>query len=284
MGHLKGDEFLKKASRIIFETFTEYGSIARIGGDEFVAILPEIDHKKCNELIKQCEEKCTDITVDDISLSISFGGSTMQSYSEDIYNVIFEAENVMYRNKLLNESENSERIIASIRNVLYQRYPLEKEKSDKVNYYIKQFAQYLSLSDKQAENLSLAAQHYNIGKISYDSGKLNDFSINYEDNVEIAYRILKNIPNFSKVAYIILCSNEYVNGEGIPNNLTGDAIPFESKILAICKKFVVLTLKSTNHLTFTKSDALAEIEANAGTKYDSELVNKFVDFIKSNQM
>ncbi len=281
LGHLKGDEFLKKASKYILETFDRYGTIARIGGDEFVVILPEIDEIKCNELIAKCKEKCENIRVDGIKFSISFGGATMKSLSDDIYDVIFEAENVMYRDKLLNEAENSERIIQSIRQSLYKRYPLEKEKSEKVNYYIRRFARYLLLSNNDVETLSLAALHYNIGKISYDSGKVNDFAINYEDNGEVAYRILKNIPNFSKAAYIILCSNEFVSGEGVPNRLNGDEIPFESKILAICKKFVALTLKGSDTITFTKSDALAEIESNAGTKYDSDIVDKFVYFINN---
>ncbi len=283
LGHLKGDEFLKKAGKIIFETFNEFGSVARVGGDEFVVVLPKTNAQRCNELIKLCEQKCMAIKVDDIRFSISFGGATMNDASEDIYNVIFEAENIMYRNKLLKEAENSERIIASIRNALYERYPLEKEKSERVNYYVMKFAKYLLLSEKQLEILSLAALHYNIGKISYDSGKLNDHAINYEDNVETAYRILKNIPNFSKVAYIILCINEYVNGEGIPNNLSDDGIPFESKVLAICKKYVELTLESSDNLIFTESDALAEIESNAGIKYNAVIVNKFADFINESE-
>ncbi len=283
LGHSKGDEFLKKASKIIFETFSEHGSISRIGGDEFVVILPKTDSSKCKYLIDLCEEKCSDIRVEGIRFSISFGASTMRDASEDIYNVVFEAENAMYKNKLLNESENSERIIASIRTALYQRHPVEREKSECVNAYVTQFAKYLSLGEKKVEMLSLAAKHYNIGKISYDSGKLNDYAINYQDNVEVAYRILKNIPRFSRIAYIILCSNEYVNGKGVPNNLAGDAIPFESKILAICKNFVALTLEGSNHLTFTKADALAEIESNAGTKYDGVIVNKFVEFINDDE-
>ncbi len=272
-----------KSSHVSF-SYALLNPSASFGGLYVPENLPNIDEKRCNELIKCCEEKCSNIKVDDIRFSISFGGSTIKSSSEDIYNIIFEAENVMYRNKLLNEKENSEKIIESIRYSLYARYPIEKEKSEKVNYYIKKFAKYLSLSDNKVETLSLAALHYNIGKVSYDTGKLNDISINYEDNVEIAYRILKNIPSFSKIAYIILCSNEYVNGEGIPNNLTGDEIPFESKILAICKQFVALTFKSSNNLIFTKSDALAEIESNAGIKYDSNIVNKFVDFINNNEI
>ncbi len=283
LGHLKGDEFLKKVSKLIFEVFSEIGSIIRIGGDEFVVILPKTDSEQCSALIKLCEEKCSHIEVEGVKFSISFGSSTMNDVSEDIYSAIFEAEGVMYRNKLLNEAEDSERIIGSIRNTLYSRLPLEKEKSEKVKYYINGFARYLLLGEEKIETLNLAAENYNIGKISYDSGKVNDFAINYEDNVEIAYRILKKIPGFSKVAYIILCSNEYINGQGVPNNLTGDSIPFESKILAVCKNFVALTLNGSETIVFTKADALAEIEANAGIKYDSDVVEKFVDYIHSHE-
>ncbi len=281
LGHLKGDEFLKKAGKIIYEKFHEYGSVARVGGDEFVVILSCVDSQKCNELVELCEKKCNAIKVNDIGFSVSFGGATMESSLDDVYDIIFKAENAMYRKKLLNEAANSKRIIRSIRKSLYEKYPIEKEKSEQVNYYIVGFGKYLGMSESEIEFLSLAALHYNIGKISYDNGKIDDVSINYEDHVEIAYRILKNITNFSRVAYIILCSNEYVNGKGVPNNLTGDVIPIESKILAVCKKFVMLTLNNSNNLVFSKEDALAHIESEINIKYDAEIVEKFVDFINT---
>lgn len=54
-GHIFGDEILKYASSTLRLTFNEtLCYIFRFGGDEFIAVLPDIEPKNAYQLLKQC--------------------------------------------------------------------------------------------------------------------------------------------------------------------------------------------------------------------------------------
>ena len=51
-GHAEGDHLLKGFAGILKESFTEALLIGRMGGDEFIVVLPYIDEERCERAIK----------------------------------------------------------------------------------------------------------------------------------------------------------------------------------------------------------------------------------------
>ncbi len=51
LGHIEGDNAIRSAYRILSDTFSKYGKVFRIGGDEFVAILSGLDGEQVEGLI-----------------------------------------------------------------------------------------------------------------------------------------------------------------------------------------------------------------------------------------
>ncbi|MHB8279138.1 MAG: HD-GYP domain-containing protein, partial [Candidatus Humimicrobiaceae bacterium] len=61
----------------------------------------------------------------------------------------------------------------------------------------------------------------------------------------------------------------------------GSAIPFISRIIAIADAYDVMINGTTYKAAVSKSDAIVELEKHAGTQFDPELVEKFIEVVKS---
>lgn len=58
-GHKMGDEYIVSSSRIIKKAFSRYGKVYRIGGDEFVCIVPHSGKCPIDKCLKQMQEEVT---------------------------------------------------------------------------------------------------------------------------------------------------------------------------------------------------------------------------------
>ncbi|NCB41908.1 MAG: PAS domain S-box protein [Clostridia bacterium] len=98
-GHQEGDLLLQRIATILREECRSDGVISRIGGDEFVILLPkteELELLNCIDRIQAAlskQERRTSIS----SLSIGYG--IKKNSKENIKDVFKSAENQMYKNK-----------------------------------------------------------------------------------------------------------------------------------------------------------------------------------------
>lgn len=105
-GHEAGDILLKKMSQIFQDNTRHEDIIARVGGDEFVIILPHSGPEEGEVLIsrfkRQAEEwnEAKDLAENlaGLTLSVSYGLGT-SIYGTDLYNTIKKADSFMYRAK-----------------------------------------------------------------------------------------------------------------------------------------------------------------------------------------
>ena len=101
MGHAKGDILIKSAADVLKESFIKYGIVARMGGDEFIAILTTSDTEKLIELMEQFQKNIDrkNQEVQDLNMSIAYGYASGTEIREDIEKVYHEADNRMYAKK-----------------------------------------------------------------------------------------------------------------------------------------------------------------------------------------
>ena len=80
-GHDGGDAVLSHAARCLRDNLREIDHIARLGGEEFVAVLPGTDHARAAEIAESLRHCLANLTVDHLSqqirLSASFGVATL---------------------------------------------------------------------------------------------------------------------------------------------------------------------------------------------------------------
>jgi len=99
MGHTAGDELLRQAARILVDCIGEYGSVARIGGDEFAIITPNIAESKLNELIANIKSVFSDKRKELLGGGIAIGYAIKSEIGQDISTVIDRADKNMYEDK-----------------------------------------------------------------------------------------------------------------------------------------------------------------------------------------
>ncbi len=289
-GHMAGDELIKQTSKIMYDLCGQKYTVARLGGDEFGILLPNTNNEDARLILNKLKSACSKLKVRDIACSVSFGTATMTQKTQDIDDVIGDAEDEMYNHKVINEIMNSNSIIESIFNVFCAKYPMEKAHAIRVSKYMEKMGKYFSYSDRHIENLRLAGLYHNIGKIAINSDLILGNSVltinDCEDirrHPEIAYRILKSNTSFSKIAHIVLHHHEWSDGSGYPNGLVSKEIPCDSKILSICENFDDLTNDSPYHVAMSREDAIAVLESSVGTQFDEKLVDAFVDMLRSEE-
>ncbi len=100
-GHPAGDEILKKVARILRRSCRETDPVARYGGDEFAIIAPETNQDGASALASRLKQKIEQARLGDgIScLTISIGLASYPSDAHDKGQLIFQADQALYRAK-----------------------------------------------------------------------------------------------------------------------------------------------------------------------------------------
>lgn len=107
MGHLIGDEIIKKISKAIESSTRKSDILARIGGDEFIAILFGSNQKyfkeKFQNLLKQLENEPLSIAGEKIVCSFSYGIASFPEDGMNLEELIGIADERMYafKNKVI---------------------------------------------------------------------------------------------------------------------------------------------------------------------------------------
>ncbi len=104
-GHAAGDACLRLVGKTIFETFSEYGSCYRVGGDEFCVILT---NSKANaEEIERNFERALDgiRRKTDFVPTISIGEAHIDPATDDVANAYSKADELMYARKRQRKEE-----------------------------------------------------------------------------------------------------------------------------------------------------------------------------------
>ena len=76
------------------------------------------------------------------------------------------------------------------------------------------------------------------------------------------------------VAEIIRFHHERFDGRGYPRGISGNDIPIESRILAVCEAWVTLTTADGPRPALSDQQALVMLRAGAGTQWDPEVVER----------
>jgi HD-GYP domain-containing protein (c-di-GMP phosphodiesterase class II) len=74
----------------------------------------------------------------------------------------------------------------------------------------------------------------------------------------------------------VLHHHERPDGRGYPDGLAGDAIPFESRVILVADAFEAMTSDRPYRIGRPESEAVTELEANAGTQFDPDCVAALV--------
>jgi len=137
----------------------------------------------------------------------------------------------------------------------------------------------LGLSKERLNTLELAAHIHDVGKIAMPDhiftkpGKLSeDEWADILKHPAMGADFLAGIDELAEVASIVRHHHEHLDGSGYPDGLKGEAIPYLARILSVADAFEAMTSERPYRKPIAWEEALVELRANAGTQFDSEVV------------
>lgn len=106
----------------------------------------------------------------------------------------------------------------------------------------------MGFSEEDIEKIHIAAHLHDIGKIGVPDVVLNkegrlskEELIQMQSHSLIGSNILHKIDYFKEIEIIVLHHHERFDGEGYPDNIKGEAIPIESRIISVADSFDAIT-------------------------------------------
>ncbi|MBN2299567.1 MAG: PocR ligand-binding domain-containing protein [Acholeplasmataceae bacterium] len=285
-GHDLGDEVLIKISSILKSHIREEDFVARIGGDEFVMICPNTNENEFEAIRNSISNDSLSFIYNDFKFSISVGYDIKNNVSINIKEVLKNAEDKMYANKILHGQSARNETIMTLFETLKEKYDEEKLHSSRVSEYCKMMGETLKLSEDQTKELEFAGLMHDIGKITIPDrildkpGKLTDEEwIIMKTHTINGYHILRSADKYSKLAEYALTHHERWDGKGYPNGLKGEEIPLFSRVICICDAYEAMTADRPYRKALDYKVAIAELNRCAGSQFDKELVATFIKSI-----
>lgn len=282
-GHIVGDTLLISIAKILKKECRENDIIARIGGDEFVVLLPNTDAESTNDIINRINKAITNENTENVILSLSMGLAVKMDDFDDMNDVFKKAEDNMYRYKLSKSEDMKRRTIECVIEQLYKNN-IEMLHSKNVSRICEAMAYELKLNPEEIRKIKIAGLMHDMGKIAIDvnlfnkSGKLSsDEWVAVKRHPEIGYRILNALDEFADVGRFVLEHHENWNGSGYPKGLKENEISLQARIIAIANSFDRMTSERPYKKILTVEEAVNEIKRNAGIKFDPFIVKIFID-------
>jgi putative nucleotidyltransferase with HDIG domain len=141
--------------------------------------------------------------------------------------------------------------------------------SKRVAYYCSALARELGLDAARRERLFFAALLHDIGMLRIPKLGVAGCE-HYVEHSRLGYEMVRSITLWSDLAPFVLHHHERWDGKGYPDGLAGEAIPLESRILALADAFEAMTSPSSYRPWRPMDEALREIEQLAGAQFDPE--------------
>jgi HD-GYP domain-containing protein (c-di-GMP phosphodiesterase class II) len=165
--------------------------------------------------------------------------------------------------------------------------------STNVAFHAVSIGRLLGFSAEELDLLRVSAVLHDYGKIGISDSVLKkqgpldaDEFDHMKLHASLSEGILTRIHfarKYRNVPLIAASHHELLDGSGYPRGLTGREIPFMSKILTVADVFEALTADRHYRKKMSAEEALAILDAGAGTRFDSHVISALRHYLETSE-
>ncbi len=279
-GHPAGDSLLARLGHGLQTFAAVRGSVYRMGGDEFCALL-ERGREPVDLLVRAAADALA-ADGDGFSITASYGYVELPEEASDVPGALRLADQRMYANKNSRRATAEQQSAGVLLTALVERNP---DLGDHVNGgadLAEQVARSLGLAQAEVEQVRIAAALHDVGKVAIPDAILTKpGELDAEEwafvrrHTLIGETIMHAAPALRAAARLVRSSHERFDGTGYPDKLAGEEIPLGSRIIFVCDAFDAMLSARPYSAALTVDHALAELRRHAGTQFDPLVVGAF---------
>jgi len=310
-GHVVGDRVLQEVSRILSTTLRPSDTVARYGGDEFIALLPDTDAETAVLLAESVRKALRDnpFAVDDhrsVPLKMSYGIAVFPHDGTTPAELLAAADTNLYRSKgrggdyITASGGDSGRhpvgagsfsVLDGLVTMVDNKDHYTRRHSEDVTEYALALASRLDLSVETERSLRVAALLHDVGKLGVPDHILRkpaalsdaEFEV-IKNHVTLGELVIQGIPNQEEVIEAVSSHHERIDGKGYPRGLKGTEIPLLGRILAVTDAYSAMTTDRPYRKGLSPEKARAELRHVAGTQLDPHIVEVFLTVLEDSEV
>jgi diguanylate cyclase (GGDEF)-like protein len=285
-GHPAGDALLTRLGANLGRAIRPYGNAYRLGGDEFCVLV--VTGASSAKTIIALAAAALSEHGEGFTVRSSHGAVILPHEARDATLALRISDQRMYAQKEDRRSSATRQTRDILLQVLQEREPELGDHLKGVAKLALGVGTRLELGVEELDELVRAAELHDVGKMAipdeilHKPGALSDEEWAFvRQHTIIGERILSAAEALLPVAKLVRASHEHFDGSGYPDGLAGDAIPLGARVVSVCDAFDAMTSSRPYRPPIPVEDALAELQACAGTQFDPRVVAAFCEEIAS---
>lgn len=158
--------------------------------------------------------------------------------------------------------------------------------SENVMKYTMVLGRHLGMSDSELELVKYAGLLHDIGKIGISerilnkAGRLNPDEYDHiKKHPELGAKIISDVPFLKPLVPLVLHHHEFYNGAGYPFGLSGEEIPFGSRVLSVSDAYEAMTSDRPYRRSLSMDVALGILLEERGKQFDPNVVDAFLEIM-----
>jgi two-component system cell cycle response regulator len=304
-GHPAGDAVLVEVARRLRDSVRSSDVVARYGGEEFAIILSDTGTDVAKAFADRIRLAIGGARVAAegqlLAVTASLGLATMPDQAASKDELLRRADRALYRAKRLGRNQvhvetradeltiiardTGSPVIEYLQNLADEidARQASSAHSAAMAAWASRIAADLGADQEQRERAMLAARFHDIGKVVVpDSillklGPLTDEEWRViREHPEQGARLVKLAPELEDIAPIVAAHHEQPMGDGYPHGLTGDEIPLEASIVAVCDAWSAMLADRPYRRALSQSEAIAELQRGRGRQFDPAVVDALI--------